>query len=85
MRKVAVLFVCFLWVALPMAGQAAQQSSGSITMEFDLSAQDAGGETKLWIPYPMSDSDQTITNIAISGDFAESAVYSDNKYSMKSA
>lgn len=81
MRKITLLFVCFLWVCLPIAGQTAQQSSGTITMEFDLSAQDAGDETKLWIPYPMSDSDQTITDVSISGDFAESAVYSDKKYS----
>lgn len=81
MRKIVLLLACCLWMSLPMAGQAAQESSGSISMEFDLSAQGAGGETKLWIPYPMSDSDQTITNISINGDFAESAVYSDNKYS----
>ena len=81
MRYITVLLSCFLWMTLPMAGQAANQSSGTITMDFDLSAQDAENETKLWIPYPLSDSDQSITNISISGDFAESAVYSDKKYS----
>lgn len=81
MRTLTLLFGCLLMLAHPLTGQAANQSSGTITMEFDLSAQEAGDETKLWIPYPLSDSDQTITDISISGDFAESAVYSDKKYS----
>ena len=81
MRNAGLLLGCLLWVIFPIAGQASNQSSGTITMEFDLSAQDAGDETQLWIPYPLSDSDQTITNISIKGDFAESAVYSDKKYS----
>lgn len=50
-------------------------------MEFDLSAQAVNQETKLWIPYPISDADQLITSVTISGDYAESAVYSDQKFS----
>jgi len=50
-------------------------------MEFDLSAHASGEVAQLWIPYPLSDRDQTITNIKVSGDYDESAVYSDRKYS----
>lgn len=32
-------------------------------------------------PYPLSDRDQLISTISVSGDYAESAVYSDQKYS----
>ncbi len=60
---------------------AVQQSSGTITMEFDLSDHDAAQKTQLWIPYPLSDRDQLITDISVQGDYSESAVYSDQVYS----
>jgi len=49
-------------------------------MQFDMSDQPAGKEIKLWIPYPVSDTHQTITNVKVDGNFAESAVYTDNKF-----
>jgi len=59
----------------------ATTASGTITMELDLSAHDINQNARLWIPYPVSDADQSITNISVKGDFAESAVYTDEKYS----
>jgi transglutaminase-like putative cysteine protease len=50
-------------------------------MEFDLSEHDLNEEAQLWIPYPLSDRDQRISKISISGDYNESAVYSDQVYS----
>ena len=81
MRKPFIMVATLLCLLIPLPLMAAQQSSGTITMEFDLSDQPAGKEAKLWIPYPLSDEDQVITNISISGDYTESAVYSDQKYS----
>lgn len=74
----AVVLACMF---MPFSTMAAEQSSGTISMEFDLSHQATGEEVELWIPYPLSDKDQLITNISIDGDYAESAVYSDQKYS----
>lgn len=73
---IGLLFMC-----TPNSALAADQASGTITMEFDLSDQAKGEETKLWIPYPLSDQDQLITKVSVEGDYAESAVYSDQKYS----
>jgi transglutaminase-like putative cysteine protease len=58
----------------------AQSHSGTITMAFDLSAQPDTAATRLWIPYPVSDENQLITDIIVKGDYAESAVYTDQKY-----
>jgi transglutaminase-like putative cysteine protease len=58
----------------------AKSQSGTITMEFDLSAQPDADATQLWIPYPVSDENQSITKVEIKGDYAESAVYTDRKY-----
>ncbi len=55
----------------------ANSQAGRVTMEFDLSAQAAGQEVKLWLPYPVSDAQQLIDQISWQGDFAEAAVYTD--------
>ncbi len=59
---------------------AANQTNGFITETFDLSHHDDNGETKLWLPYPISDKNQLISNISVTGDFDEQGVYSDQKY-----
>lgn len=74
----ATVLLCFL---MPLSAMAAKQASGTIAMEFDLSHQPTGEVVELWIPYPLSDQDQLVTAISIDGDFAESAIYSDQKYS----
>jgi len=81
MRSIVVLIIAAFFAVMPVSAMAASESSGTITMEFDLSGHATDQEAKLWIPYPLSDGDQLVTNISISGDYAESAVYSDQKYS----
>jgi transglutaminase-like putative cysteine protease len=48
-----------------------------VAMEFDLSAHEAGKEVRLWVPYPVSDADQLISDIKIRGDYTSSGVYTD--------
>ncbi len=79
MRFFCTLLACF-FLLLPLQA-AAGEASGTITMEFDLSGHDSSQEARLWIPYPLSDANQLITDIKVSGDYAESAVYSDQEYS----
>jgi transglutaminase-like putative cysteine protease len=44
-------------------------------MHFDLSGQHAVKDVRLWIPYPVSNTDQSISNIRIDGDFADSSLH----------
>ncbi|HBG08308.1 MAG: transglutaminase [Geobacteraceae bacterium GWC2_58_44] len=55
----------------------AMSRSGVVTVEIDLSKQESGKETRLWIPYAVSDQNQSITDVKVAGDFASSAVYVD--------
>ncbi len=55
----------------------AKSRSGVVTVEVDLSKQETGKETSLWIPYAVSDRHQSVTDVRIAGDFASSAVYTD--------
>jgi len=79
MKACSAILLAFLVIFAPSL-LLAQSKSGEITMEFDLSAQPNADDTQLWIPYPISDENQSITKISIKGDYAESAVYTDKKY-----
>ncbi len=84
MRKIllaGLLLMVTAFLLLPTGVLAGNEASGTITMDFDLSGHGANEEAQLWVPYPFSDRDQVISNIRVMGDFAESAVYSDQKYS----
>ena len=58
----------------------AGQRAGTVTLDVDLTAQGAGKEAKLWIPYPTSDRNQTVRDIKVTGDFASSGVYTDTTH-----
>jgi transglutaminase-like putative cysteine protease len=73
MKKVLMsLFVISLLFSLPAWGKS---RTGLVTMEFDLSAQPVGETVKLWIPYPVSDTNQQISNLRLTGDYSETGVY----------
>jgi transglutaminase-like putative cysteine protease len=55
----------------------AQPRSGTVTLEVDLSSRPQGKDARLWIPYPLSDANQKISDIRVSGDFSGSGVYAD--------
>jgi len=76
MRRIVIATAALCWL---IAGSAwgAGQRAGVVTLEVDLSAQAAGPEARLWIPYPTSDRNQTVSDIKVAGDFASSAVYTD--------
>jgi transglutaminase-like putative cysteine protease len=72
------LWLITMAVSLLVAPAAwAKSRSGVVTVEVDLSGQEAGKETKLWIPYAFSDKNQSVSDVKVSGDFASSAVYTD--------
>ena len=58
----------------------ANSAAGIVVMDFDLSEHDKGKEVDLWVPYPYSSKVQDISGIQVTGDFAESAIYTDKKY-----
>lgn len=82
MRKTCFYLIVTLCIlVMPIAASAEKSVSGTITMQVDLSNHQKGEVAQLWMPYPLSDRDQLIDHISVTGDYAESAVYSDQKYS----
>ncbi len=79
MKICSVALLAFLVLLTPRM-LLAKTHSGTITMDFDLSAQPDDNDTQLWIPYPVSDENQLITKVVVKGDYADYAVYTDQKY-----
>jgi len=79
MKKLLKMAATIALVILAVNAWAGSRS-GMIVMEFDLSSHQTGKEARLWIPYPLSDKDQMITDVRISGDCAETGVYADRDF-----
>ncbi|MDD2898307.1 MAG: transglutaminase domain-containing protein [Desulfuromonadaceae bacterium] len=75
-------FIVFITLICLMTTAAAFASSrsGVVTLEVDLSAQGTGKGAKLWVPYPVTDRYQKISDIKVSGDFASYGVYTDSTF-----
>jgi len=73
--------ILFLLLALLIFSGTAwgRTATGSVTMTFDLSGHEPGKEARLWIPYPVSDPNQVISDIRWDGNFSEAAVYTDRE------
>jgi transglutaminase-like putative cysteine protease len=83
-RLTSLFVIVFLFMLLPAgfpSAAAAKNHTGTISMTLDLSGHGSGDIAELWIPYPVSDQEQTVTDVKISGDYAVSAVYTDTVYS----
>lgn len=75
--RILALLLCFPFIAAPSR---AGDQRGSVDFRFDLSGQAQGEEVRLWIPYPVTDAAQEISEVKIGGDYAESAVYTDREH-----
>ena len=81
MRKnLIIVFSTVLLIFGIWSNAMSKTRSGIITMAVDLSAQAHGQVVRLWIPYPVSDQNQLISDIKTSGDYSNIGVYTDRYY-----
>ena len=79
MKKKMLWFVMTMCLTIITTASAASRS-GIVTLDVDLSTQDVTKESKLWVPYPVTDRYQKVGDIKVTGDFASSGVYTDATY-----
>jgi transglutaminase-like putative cysteine protease len=72
---ISTLILLSLLVALPTC--AADIPSGTLTFTLTPTTPDGADEIVLWEPYPMSDEFQTVSDMKVSGNYDESAIYRD--------
>jgi transglutaminase-like putative cysteine protease len=77
MKKSIVVLVMTMLAGICVSSAFAVDRGGVVTVEVDLSNHEPGKEVRLWLPYAVSDRDQLVSDIKISGNFTESAVYTD--------
>lgn len=77
MQNISIAAVVAFSIAASGPCAWAKSRAGVVTVEVDLSAQEQGKETRLWLPYPVSDREQLVSEVRISGDYAAAAVYTD--------
>lgn len=78
MTKKIILIFALLLVLCPSL-LFAKELNGTLTMQFDLNAPTDAKQVRLWIPYPLSDQNQSIQNVTVTGNYAKSAVYRDGE------
>lgn len=59
--------------------QAARERSGEVEIAVTIAAPDDGNDVRVWIPYPVSNSTQDITNVRIRGNFSQSGIYGEKE------
>ncbi|OQK16898.1 hypothetical protein AU255_03065 [Methyloprofundus sedimenti] len=70
---VLLFCLCLLITESCIAGE----KQGFIKIKVDLKVSQSSQVAKIWIPYPVSDENQLIENMAIKGNFVNSAVYTE--------
>jgi transglutaminase-like putative cysteine protease len=76
MKRLLFLVLCLL-ITLPAF---ASTQSGNFTWKFDLSEHQSQKDVKLWIPYPISNAEQLISQLEWNGNYAEAAVYTERTF-----
>jgi len=53
----------------------AKKKTGEIVLKVTIDVPEDNTDTRLWIPYPVSDEDQSIEDVKINGSFSSSGIY----------
>lgn len=83
-RSVKPLAVLFLTAIVSFASSPssalAKERRAEVTWSVDLKAPAEAKHVRLWIPYPMSDENQEITDVVVTGNFTSSGVYKEGSF-----
>lgn len=78
MKKAVGFLILFLLLspAISLAGERTVE----VTVLFSLNATEGSKNVKLWIPYPVSDEYQTVSDVRVEGNHTKSGVYKEKEY-----
>ena len=79
-RSTVLLFLYVVGIFVLLSINAfAKEKQGTVTVQVNLNAPADAKSARLWIPYPMSDKNQDITDVSVNGNFSSSAIYNEPK------
>ncbi len=70
-----IIMYCFLTVPVH-----AKERAVEVTIDFNLTAPENANRVRLWLPYPVSDTNQEVFDVMISGNFYSTGVYREGQY-----
>lgn len=76
LKPVVLLLFAFLFLACPSF---AKDRQVKVTVQINLHAPQEAKNVRLWIPYPMSNENQDITNVEINGNYSYIGVFREGK------
>ena len=79
-RPAVLVPLLFIVLLLVPALAAAKERRAAVSVDVTLKAPRGAKIVRLWIPYPMSDANQDITDVSVSGNFSSSAVYRESAF-----
>ncbi|HAM34222.1 MAG: hypothetical protein A2Z26_00305 [Deltaproteobacteria bacterium RBG_16_66_15] len=74
-----LLSVAFLLLPVPRSAWASERTA-LVTVSVNLASPPAAETVRLWMPYPMSDGNQEITDIRVDGNFTRQGVYREGDF-----
>lgn len=80
MRKAFVSIMTLFTLLFLITLAFAKERNVRVTLDVNLTASEKSNQVKLWIPYPVSDENQEITNVSINGNFSKTGIYTDSQY-----
>lgn len=79
MHGKSIMIAAACLIALAAGQAAARERQMTVTMELNLNAPADAKLVRLWVPYPLSDIDQEITNVKVTGNFTSQVVHREGK------
>jgi transglutaminase-like putative cysteine protease len=77
-RKSLLIFTFVLSLfPLVIGASTAKVRKGEVILKVTIDAPETSTDTRLWIPYPVSDGEQTIEDVTVAGNFTKSGVYTE--------
>src|SRR3989338_928480 len=75
--RILLVLLCALFV-FPGSSMAMDRS-GEVELAVTIAAPDDSTDVRVWIPYPVSNSEQDISNVRINGNFSQSGIYGEKE------
>ena len=75
--RIFFVLLCSLFI-FPESSMA-KDRSGEVEIAVTIAAPDDSKDVRVWIPYPVSNSTQDISNVRVSGNFSQSGVYGEKE------
>ncbi|VAX25523.1 Transglutaminase-like enzymes, putative cysteine proteases [hydrothermal vent metagenome] len=69
-----------LFINVDRSMATAKSQSGLVTLEITIDAPKKSKDVRLWVPFPVSDSEQTISDMKIKGNFTSKTVAKQNEH-----